>query len=173
MSSLLFLESDDFHIQKGTKGNIMCTSIASFSLILFYSTQCIHCKTLIPVFKILPSVLGGVSYGLVNISNCRDVISKAKDTISPLLFVPQIILYVNGRPYMAYKGEYTIEALKRFVIDITSMIQNKQKSANSEFVIKEDARGLKIPQYSLGQPLHGDIDNICYLDFDEAYVKTK
>ena len=49
MSGLLFLTNDDFVLNKGTKGNILCTSIQGFSLILFYSTQCPHCKSLIPI----------------------------------------------------------------------------------------------------------------------------
>ena len=50
MSGLLFLNSEDFHLNKGTRGPIMCNNIQGFSLILFYSTQCQHCKELIPIF---------------------------------------------------------------------------------------------------------------------------
>ena len=67
MSGLLFLTSDDFNIQKGTKGNIVCNNIRGFSLILFYSTSCPHCEKFIPIFKNLPGSLPGCQFGLINI----------------------------------------------------------------------------------------------------------
>jgi hypothetical protein len=51
MSGLLFLQTEDFSIQKGIKGNILCHSIRGLSLLLFYSTNCQHSRTLVPIFK--------------------------------------------------------------------------------------------------------------------------
>ena len=68
MSGLLFLAIEDFVLSKGTKGNILCTSIPGFSLILYYSTQCPHCQTLIPIFKKLPGSINGCQFGIINIS---------------------------------------------------------------------------------------------------------
>ena len=51
MSGLLFLTTDDFQLVQGTKNKIMTHNTRGFSLILFYSTQCVHCKDLIPIFK--------------------------------------------------------------------------------------------------------------------------
>jgi hypothetical protein len=51
MSGLLFLTTEDFNTQNGVKGPIMCTNIQGFSVILFYSTECQHCQSLIPIFK--------------------------------------------------------------------------------------------------------------------------
>ena len=74
MSGLLFLTSQDFQIQKGVKGPILCTNIQGFSLILFYSTQCTHCQTLIPIFKILHGAIGGCQFGMINVSHNKQCV---------------------------------------------------------------------------------------------------
>jgi hypothetical protein len=99
MSGLLFLSSDDFLIGKGTKGDILCNSIPGFSLILFYSTQCSHCQTLIPIFKKLPGTINGCQFGMINISTNKECIRMASNTIAPIIYVPYIVLYVQGKPY--------------------------------------------------------------------------
>ena len=74
MSGLLFLTADDFQLVKGVKGNIMCTGIQGFSLILFYSVQCEHCQSLIPIFKTLPGTVGGCQFGMINVSNNKQCV---------------------------------------------------------------------------------------------------
>ena len=39
MSGLLFLQTQDFNIQKGVKGDILCHGIRGLSLVIFYSTS--------------------------------------------------------------------------------------------------------------------------------------
>ena len=95
MSGLLFLTSDDFGLNKGVRGNIMCNTIQGFSLVLFYSTQCDHCKELIPIFKQLPGTVGGCQFGMINVSNNRKCVIMSRDTIAPIQVVPYIILYIN------------------------------------------------------------------------------
>lgn len=170
MSGLLFLTSDDFNIAKGTKGNILCTSIPGFSLILFYSTQCVHCQTLIPIFKHLPGTIGGCQFGMINVSTNKQCVRMSRDTIAPITYVPYIILYVNGKPFMKYNGPHDPSEIKRFVMEVASNIQNKQKF--SAETVKEDPTGRGIPQYTIGHPLYGDCDDKrCYLEFDTAYGK--
>ena len=70
MSGLLFLNFSDY-FAKCSKGNIMCTSIPGFSLIL-YSTQCQYCKSFIPLFKKLPGTLGGCQFGMINVSHNKN-----------------------------------------------------------------------------------------------------
>lgn len=170
MSGLLFLSSDDFSIAKGTKGNILCTSIPGFSLILFYSTQCQHCQTLIPIFKKLPGSIGGCQFGMINVSSNKSCVRWSKDTIAPITYVPYIILYINGRPFMKYQGPHDADEIRRFVLAIAEKIQSKQKFSSE--VVKEDPRG-GIPEYTIGHPLYGPDENVCYLVMDEAYGKEE
>jgi thiol-disulfide isomerase/thioredoxin len=167
MSGLLFLTSEDFVIGRGSKGPILCTNITNgISLVLFYSTQCTFCHTLIPIFKTLPGTLPGCQFGMINISQNRKVIQLAKDTIAPIEYVPYILLYINGKPYMKYNGPYDINEIRRFVVEVAKSVQKNQKFSSTNVVQNKKS----IPSYSIGVPLYGRED-VCYLDFDNAYVK--
>lgn len=168
MSGLLFLTSDDFQITKGTKGNIMCNNIPGFSLILFYSTQCEHCQSFIPVFKRLPSTVGGCQFGMINVSQNKNCVIMSRDTIAPIKVVPYILLFVNGRPYMRYQGPHAPQEIGRFIVEVAEKINNQGQIAEKDDNVAENPRG-GIPAYTIGKPLYGPDDKVCYLEFDGAY----
>ena len=170
MNGLLFLMSEDFHIQKGTKGNILCHKIPGFSLLLFYSTKCIHCQELVPVFKKLPGTIDGCQFGMINVSQNKRCVLMSRETIASIDVVPYIILYCNGKPFMRYQGPYDSNEISRFVIEVTKAIKNKQKLSTE--VVKQPKEGNKIPEYTIGKPLYGQNSKICYLEFDGAYLST-
>lgn len=165
MASLLFLSDGDFFIGRGTKGDILCTNIPSYSLILFYANNCPHCKALDPVFRKLPGTIQGCQFGMVNVNNSPTTIQMSKKTIAPITYVPMIILYVNGRPFMVYRGPHDIENLRRFIVEVAQKLQTKQKFSSEN--VKEDVRG-RIPDFTIGHPVFGD-DNVTYLEFNDAY----
>ena len=167
MSGLLFLSSDDFTVVRGQNGKILVHTIPGFALILFYSTQCEHCKSLIPIFKDLPGTLGGCQFGMINVSINRETISMSQDTISPIRYVPFILLYIDGKPYMKYQGPYDGREIGRFVFEVSQKLQNKAKFS-PDVTVKEEAR--RIPEYTTGHPLIG-MDDVTYLEFQEAYVE--
>jgi thiol-disulfide isomerase/thioredoxin len=167
MSGLLFLNSQDFTNQKGVKGNILCHGIPGFALILFYSTQCEHCQTLIPIFKRLPGSVGGVQFGMINVSANKACVRMSKNTIAPISYVPYIVLYINGKPFMRYNGPHDDSEIRRFVLEVANKVQNKQKFSDEK--VKETGRG--IPEYASGKPLYGQDERVCYLVMDEAYGK--
>lgn len=170
MSGLLFLSSDDFSIARGTKGNILVNTIPGFSLILFYSTQCQHCQTLIPIFKKLPGTIGGCQFGMINVSTNKNIVRLSKDTVAPITYVPYIVLYINGRPFMRYQGPHDSGEIRRFVFEVAQKVQSKQKFSSD--TVKEDPRG-DIPAYTIGHPLYGLNERVCYLDFSDAYGNGK
>jgi hypothetical protein len=167
MSGLLFLTSDDFNISKGVKGNILCHGIPGISLILFYSVQCKHCTHLIPIFKKLPGSIEGCQFGMINVSSNRQCVNMSKETISPINYVPNCILYLSGRPFMRYNGPHDSAEIRRFVIEVAAKIKNKQQFSSEK--VKEDSGN--IPAYTIGHPLCGPDSKVCYLEFDEAYGK--
>lgn len=174
MSGLLFLTSDDFQITKGTKGNILATNLKGFSLILFYSTQCEHCQSLIPIFKSLPGTIGGCQFGMINISQNKQAILLSRETIAPIKVVPYIILYINGKPYMRYQGPHDSNEITRFVVEVAKKIQERPNYTNNNASKKEDYKiksksDNDIPAYTIGKPLCGEEDNVCYLEFNNAY----
>jgi thiol-disulfide isomerase/thioredoxin len=164
MSGLLFLSSDDFNVQRGTKGNIMCHQIPGFALILFYSTYCVHCQGLIPIFKNLPGTIGGCHFGMVNVSTYKDCVEMSKNTIAPITYVPYIVLYINGKPFMSYKGPYDENEIKKFVIDVANNVQKKQQFSDPSI---NQPKKSAIPEYSIGKPVCGN--KVCYLEFMNAY----
>lgn len=168
MNGLLFLTSEDFNIGDGVKGPILCHGINAFSLILFYSTKCVHCEALIPIFHQLPGTIIGCQIGIINVSTNKKVLEMAKNTISPIEYVPYIVLYVNKRPYMRYNGPRDINEIRKFVYEVTKNIKNNQ--AFSKDKVKEPKSGRGIPQYCIGKPLYGE-DEVCYLKESEAYPK--
>ena len=169
MSGLLFLTSEDFNTQRCVKGPIMCTNIQGFSLILFYSTECTHCQSLIPIFKRMPGSVGGCQFGMINVSHNKQCVMMSRNTIAPIKVVPYIVLFINGKPHMRYNGPYVAEEIGRFIVEVARSVQKEETTEKNE-KIKEDPRG-GIPAYTIGHPLCGSDDNVCYLDFDEAYNK--
>lgn len=172
MSGLLFLQTEDFSIQKGLKGNILCHSIRGISLLLFYSTNCQYCRQLIPIFKKLPGQLGGCQFGMINVSMQKNIIAMSKATISEIKYVPLIILYVAGKPFIRYDGPHDENEIKRFIFEVSGKIQSKEKFSN-----KEAPKGKQpvingkrdVPAYASGQPLWGNSDDF-YMEFAEAYT---
>ena len=70
MSGLLFLTANDFDIKDDNKGNkILEHSVLGFTLVLFYSTNCVHCNKLIPILKQLPGSISGCLFGMINVKN--------------------------------------------------------------------------------------------------------
>jgi len=167
MSGLLFLTTADFNNQRGGKGPIMCTNIQGFSLILFYSTECHHCQSLIPIFKRLPGSVGGCQFGMINVSQNKQCVIMSRNTIAPIQVVPYIVLYINGKPHMRYNGPYLSEEIGRFIVEVAKNVQASDTN-NKHENIKEDQRG-GIPAYTIGIPLCGTDDNVCYLEFNDAY----
>lgn len=172
MSGLLFLTTDDFSVQRGIKGPIMCiNNIQGFSLILFYSTDCQHCQSLIPIFKRLPGSVGGCQFGMINVSNNKQCVIMSRSTIAPIKVVPYIVLYINGKPHMRYNGPYVAEEIGRFIVEVARKVQSQDTTEKDER-IKEDPRG-GIPAYTIGHPLCGPDSKVCYLEFDDAYGKEQ
>ena len=167
MSGLLFLSSDDFIVAKGSKGNILCHSLKGFSLILFYSTQCEHCQSLIPIFKELPGTIGGCQFGMINVSANKMCVRMSRQTIAPIEYVPYIILYIDGKPFMRYNGPHDGGEIRRFIFEVANKVQSKQKFSGEN--VNKPEKG--IPEYTVGIPLCGPDNKVCYLNFDDAYVK--
>ena len=165
--SLLFLTSQDFNISKGERGSLLCNKIPGFSLILFYSTQCAYCHKVIPIFKQLPQFIRGCQFAILNVSKNNQLVRMSKSTIAPLEYVPYIILYTEGNPFMRYEGAHDITSIRNFILEVQKSLQHKEQFSKKEEVKLEN----KIPSYTIGKPLCGD-DKRCYLDFGDAYAKA-
>ena len=165
MNGLLFLTSDDFYVNETQNGRLLNSHISEgMCLILFYSTQCVHCQKAIPVIKSLPQLIHGCTFGMINVSTNAKVVHLSRTTLSPIQYVPYMILYINGEPAYKYKGSITIQEIQKFIFNISQQVQPKQK-----FIETIDKDEKKIPEFTTGIPYCDE--NFCYLDFEVAYPK--
>lgn len=171
--NLIFLRSNDFGLDEGTKGKVLCNNQKGFCLVLFHadSSRCSHCEECIPEFKKLPYKMGGVKFALVNVNRERDIVEMSSHTISPITYVPYIVLYINGRPTFRYDGERTTTKMLEFLNDVLSSLQSKTNFVNNPSIkIESD-----IPPYTVGIPANVVCDaekGVCYLQYNE-YNKNK
>lgn len=171
MSALLFLTAEDFSIAQGQKGSLLCNNLNGLSIVLFYSTQCVHCQTLVPIFKNLLGTVTNCQFAMINVSQQKHVIALSQGTITPIKYVPYIVFYVKGRPFMKYNGPYEAAEIRRFIVEITRNLQTRQKFFEETNSKHEKER--KIPEYTIGIPKTCDEYGVCYLEFSTAYEEKK
>lgn len=127
MSGILYLTSDDFVLKSGEKGNLLCTThtLKGLCIILFYSNDCQHSFNLLTKYKQLPKLINGCQFALININKPSNypVVTLSQNTISPITFVPDILLYVDGIPFIRYDGPHEITPIKQFILDIYQRLQ--------------------------------------------------
>ncbi len=156
---MLYLSTDNFEVKQGQKGLILCNKFEGISVVLFYATNCPHCDPFLPKFRNLSSTMTGFKFGIVNLSKNTQIIRMSKQTIDPIYYVPYIILYVNGNPYLRYEGSSDERELQKFILDAGASIQTTKQFHEN------------ISEYSIGKPLKGGPDRSrkCYLTFDNSY----
>jgi thiol-disulfide isomerase/thioredoxin len=125
MSGILFLGNDDFQIRQGDQGMLLTLTYDSkgLTLVLFYSKECPYCDSLINKFKQLPNFVNGCQFAMVNVNTNMSIVERSKNTVAPITYVPDVILYVNGMPYIRYDGPHDIAHIKEFIISIYQKIQ--------------------------------------------------
>jgi thiol-disulfide isomerase/thioredoxin len=131
MSGLKFLGREAFKISKiRTKDGKPSNKEL---MVLSDTTGISYCQTLIPIFKQLPNSIIGCKFGMINLKNNRDVIEMSQSTVEPLTEVPYILFYVNGRPYMKFKGEdYKEASIKKFIVDTSKRVRTQKFSASQQ-----------------------------------------
>ena len=159
MNGLLFLSSEDFYINNNL---LKCSIEQGMCLVLFYSTQCVHSQRALPVFKKLPMMIHGCSFALLNVSTNAKAVHMSKSTVSPIQYVPLIILYMNGEPCYKYKGNMDIREIQNFILQMSKLLETKQ-----QFV--SNMKDIKRPEYTTGIPYCDE--EVCYLEFEVAYKK--
>ena len=166
MSSLFLLSAREFSIKNTEQqGPQLHTRIPGVSLVLFYSKSCSFCQTLIPIFKNLPSKVNGVHFAMANISADGGRLQKMSEaTQSKFTYVPLLVLYVNGVPYMEYKGPKTLENMAKFVFEVSQKLEKNQDFSFGRVCKNPNSN---IPGYCAGQ--NEQDDDVCFLTYDEAY----
>lgn len=126
--SITFLTYKDFQLKTENGKQILFNNMNNLSLVLFYSTKCVHCQNCMPIIKEIPKRYNGCKVGIINVGKQenRSLIQLSSMTNTPIKYVPYIILYVNGRPIMRYDDKHDIDSFLKFITDIAKEIQQKQ-----------------------------------------------
>lgn len=195
MNGLLFLGSSDFTLRQGENGSLLCLTydVKGLTLVLFYSNQCVYCDHLIKKFKQLPHLVNGCQFAIANVSQHPDIPERSAQTMAAITYVPDLILYVNGSPYIRYDGKHDVDPIRNFILEVhkkvatqvnfhnqrpppqqhaqTHQQQQQQQPSRS---LPERPPDAQIPAYTIGKPLVGGRqEKVCYLNFNTAYVMAK
>ena len=164
MSSLLFLDSDDFFLKNVKEDDntttYMCHEIKGYSLVLFYSTQCQYCQRLIPLFKTLPETIQGCHFGMINVTVNKQMLQLSHRSCTVIDRVPLMFLYLHGSPIFKYNGPYDVESIHRCIYEISEQYNSAQ------FVSGKQKR--KVSEWSTGMAV---TDECTYLEFNDAYLE--
>lgn len=147
VQGIYFLSTDDFSLKETDKGNSLFlkhNTKISMNLVLFYSNSCEHCDSIMTDFKVLPKSIIGCSFSMINVLTNPEVIQLSRDSISPITYVPDLYLFINGLPYMRYEGEINLNDIKTFILEISAKMKNsfaintEQNIQNTENKFKDD-----------------------------------
>lgn len=191
MNGILFFGGSDFILRQGDNGQLLCLAydLKGLTLVLFYSNHCEYCDHLIKKFKQLPHLVNGCQFAMVNVSQHPDVPERSAQTMASITYVPDLILYVNGSPYIRYDGQHEIEPIRNFIIEVYKKVaaqinfhnqgsvsspQQPQQPQQHPQLQSQQMPQQQIPAYTIGKPIMGGRDDkVCYLNFSTAYVMAK
>jgi thioredoxin-like negative regulator of GroEL len=166
MSGLIYLTTRDFKVSNGPKGPVLCNRIRGLSFVLFYANKCERCKHFMPLFKTLPYSVQGCQFAMINVSQNSEIVSMSRETIAPINYVPFIIMYVNGRPFMRYDGAKNRAAIAEFIMSIANTLQSKREFSKPKSLQSAPVEKKEKPNLFGNPKCDGDV---CYLAYEKAY----
>lgn len=175
----VFLDEGDFSFTNSKNGKLLSHKLPGLSFVLFYTNGCKYCKIMAETFKKLPSLYKGIKFCMFNLTNKLNFIQTVKkETITPIDYVPYMMVYVNGIPYVQYTGEYDVNKCLAFLSNVEKAIHDsKMKSRMTSSLVKKEPvkEEKKRHPCTLGIPICGDgkRDNVCFVTMKEAYNDDK
>jgi thioredoxin-like negative regulator of GroEL len=168
--SVYFLNSNDFEVIDGQF--LYKFKRPELTLIFFYSTDCPHCKPVLPMIQQLAYQLHGCKYALLNVKVNYSAAMMSRSTSTPINYVPMALLYYAGRPVQKFSSAYSIENLRNFIIAASKNVKNLF-SAEKPQTEAQAAPAKEPPAFSTGTPFCDSETGVCYLNFDNAYGETR
>ena len=83
-----------------------------------------------------------MSICMINVSHNKQCVLLSRQTIAPINEVPYIIMYVNGKPFLRYKGPHDPREISRFIVEVANNV-NKNESFNKDTQIKQKKKKMK------------------------------
>lgn len=200
--SIIYLSHNDFYIQNKqsndqfsntgvTEPVKLCNKLKGLSLVYFSSNQCSFCDTFQPIFEQLPRAIGGCYFAIINVSNNNQIVKASTNSTTPIKYVPYLLLYFSGIPFMRYDGVRNLESIKTFIFEVANRLQQNsvptagnsvrgssmgrqlgainetQNQMNQHMRKDDDSDGKNVPTYAAGKPKK--TKDVCFLTLDEAY----
>ena len=156
----------NFGIQKGKKGPLLFNDIEGISCVLFYKNDCKYCEELKPHYIMLPYEVPLCKFLAINLDVNKKVVAMSKNTIMPFKYVPQIILYLNGKPFLRYDGPRDNKNMSKFINEVVSRMKTNDMNMFSKVQEKRDCGDI-----DCGVPYNIVCDNngMCYMTTEEVY----
>lgn len=170
MNPIIRLRSEDFGIEQGSRGAILANQIKGLSVALFWSPGCRICTQLEPQYRTLPQMFKNIKFLMLNINENKNIIEMGRQTIAPIEFVPYIVFYVNGRPFLQYDDELQFDKLIHFIRYAVKLVETKKSFVDKGAKIESD-----IPKYTIAKPyaeFKCNDEGFCYLSYSDAYGKN-
>lgn len=108
------LKSQNFKVV-GRNRRTLNISVPGNVLVFFKMDGCRGCQAVEPIFHQLAKLELRINYGVINLSQNREVTMWSRQTSTPIQAVPLLLLYTNGNPLAKFKGKKNIPALKSFI----------------------------------------------------------
>lgn len=123
---LHYLTVEDFRLERGQYGILLCHNIPGISFVFFDSHKCGYCNEFRGTYKHMHNALMGCSFASVNVSQQKALVKLSKKSNTPLKHVPYFILYVNGIPHKPYEGPRDPQAIVGFIMETLNAIKAQQ-----------------------------------------------
>lgn len=117
------LTGGDFALSGRT---LMC-NVPGIVFVLFTSSVCQLSKQTMPIFEQLSQKDNRLMWATVDAMRYRNISQLSKNSTTLIKATPMLILYVNGRPHVHYKGSRNAQNIKDFLNRILPSI-NTTKS---------------------------------------------
>ena len=107
---------------------------------------------------------------MINVSANKEIVQKSMGTNTAIGYVPYVVLYINGKPFMRYEGPKTKEMMRKFVIDVSKSLDVQQitDDESKERSYRARRRNMELEKLTTGTPLYGEEDH--YFISELAYV---
>jgi thiol-disulfide isomerase/thioredoxin len=184
--TILHLNTSHFNVANGsTEGSkVLSCTLPGLVFVFFYvdyvdptrQKKCDNCELLKPEFEQLSKKLekSYFSFGAVNLNTHSEIAKKSMQTKIKINYVPYLILFVDGTPYLRYDGNASIQQMEYFLsIAYKEVLQKGYKptaprsGSSATAASKEDEtpvfKGGGIPYNILCDKNSG----LCYLTFDD------
>lgn len=139
----------DFNIIKTIKGDLVEFLSKELTVVLFYKNEenRKYSDEFKRIFAEIQETGIECKFGVINIDEHSEAAEMASQTKTPINYVPYVVVYAQGRPYMSYGGKIdSIELVKlityvQLMQTVTASLQFDAASIVPMYIVKGEPQG--------------------------------